>query len=199
MSTLVNGTVAGDRWIERSGFFVSSASNSCVKRSADVNRFHVDPESALEEEREVSMSSCFEICAPPASLNFWDLQVAMVDRVVVQLVDPRSLESQSTFIIGRTNNEGRETINTKNHKQTTTFIGCLRGLPCWHLCLTPTGITRIRLFSVDCGRSGPRPDPRFLRQAALEALARSARTNTPRKTRPEQFPAKIVGGGGDVS
>ncbi|KZV58248.1 bZIP transcription factor 60 [Dorcoceras hygrometricum] len=39
-------------------------------------------------------------------------------------------------------------------------------------------------------------DPRLLRQAALEVLTRSARTNTPRKTRPEQFPAKIVGGGG---
>ncbi|KZV45820.1 hypothetical protein F511_35348 [Dorcoceras hygrometricum] len=54
----------------------------------------------------------------------------------------------------------------------------------------------------DCGslrQSGPRPDPRLLRQTALEALTRSARTNTPRKTRPEQFPAKIVGGGGDVS
>ncbi|KZV45214.1 hypothetical protein F511_18536 [Dorcoceras hygrometricum] len=37
----------------------------------------------------------------------------------------------------------------------------------------------------DCGslrQSGPRPDPRLLRQAALEALTRSARTNTPRKT-----------------
>ncbi|KZV16925.1 hypothetical protein F511_30798 [Dorcoceras hygrometricum] len=45
----------------------------------------------------------------------------------------------------------------------------------------------------DCGslrQSDPRPDPRLLRQAALEALTRSARTNTPRKTRPEQFPAK---------
>ncbi|KZV20490.1 hypothetical protein F511_34747 [Dorcoceras hygrometricum] len=66
-------------------------------------------------------------------------------------------------------------------------------LPRWHLCLAPTGITIIRLFSVDCGslrQSGPRPDPRLLRQAALEALTRSARTNTPRKTRPEQFPAK---------
>ncbi|KZV24594.1 NB-ARC domain containing protein [Dorcoceras hygrometricum] len=45
----------------------------------------------------------------------------------------------------------------------------------------------------DCGslrQSGPRPDPRLLRQAALEALTISARTNTPRKTRPEQFPAK---------
>ncbi|KZV38374.1 U-box domain-containing protein 9-like [Dorcoceras hygrometricum] len=57
----------------------------------------------------------------------------------------------------------------------------------------------------DCGslrQSGPRPDPRLLRQAALEALTRSARTNTPRKTRPEQFPAKWAataaarGGGG---
>ncbi|KZV06826.1 phospho-2-dehydro-3-deoxyheptonate aldolase 2, chloroplastic [Dorcoceras hygrometricum] len=51
----------------------------------------------------------------------------------------------------------------------------------------------------NCGslrQSGPRPDPRLLCQAALEALTRSARTNTPRKTRPEQFPAKLVGGGG---
>ncbi|KZV39174.1 hypothetical protein F511_25745 [Dorcoceras hygrometricum] len=50
-----------------------------------------------------------------------------------------------------------------------------------------------------CGslrQSGPRPEPRLLRQAALEALTRSARTNTPRKTRPEQFSAKIVGCGG---
>ncbi|KZV38848.1 triacylglycerol lipase [Dorcoceras hygrometricum] len=45
--------------------------------------------------------------------------------------------------------------------------------------------------------SNPR-DPRLLRQAALEALTRSARTNTPRKTRPEQFPAKLVGGGGSA-
>ncbi|KZV47004.1 exportin 1 [Dorcoceras hygrometricum] len=45
-------------------------------------------------------------------------------------------------------------------------------------------------IEVDYRQSGPRPDPRLLRQAALEALTRSARTNTPRKTRPEQFPAK---------
>ncbi|KZV54892.1 hypothetical protein F511_31315 [Dorcoceras hygrometricum] len=56
---------------------------------------------------------------------------------------------------------------------------------------------RLSIFIVvDYRQSGPRPDPRLLRQAALEALTRSARTNTPRKTRPEQFPAKIVGGGG---
>ncbi|KZT76555.1 hypothetical protein F511_46420 [Dorcoceras hygrometricum] len=28
-------------------------------------------------------------------------------------------------------------------------------LPCWHLFLAPTGITRIRLFSVDYGRLSP--------------------------------------------
>ncbi|KZV34558.1 hypothetical protein F511_27238 [Dorcoceras hygrometricum] len=72
-------------------------------------------------------------------------------------------------------------------------------LPRWHLCLAPTGITIIRLFSVDCGslrQSGPRPDPRLLRQAALKALTRSARTNTPPKTRPERFPAKLAAAGG---
>ncbi|KZV30457.1 beta-adaptin-like protein A [Dorcoceras hygrometricum] len=51
-------------------------------------------------------------------------------------------------------------------------------------------------------QSGPRPDPRFLRQTALEVLTRSARTYSPRKTRPEQIPAKLAaaaaahGGGG---
>ncbi|KZV27812.1 protein trichome birefringence-like 35 [Dorcoceras hygrometricum] len=54
-------------------------------------------------------------------------------------------------------------------------------------------------IAVDYRQSGPRPDPRLLRQAALEALTRSARTDTPRKTRPEQFRAKwaeAASGGG---
>ncbi|KZV57212.1 protein PIR-like [Dorcoceras hygrometricum] len=29
--------------------------------------------------------------------------------------------------------------------------GCLSVLPRWHLCLAPTGVSRTRLFSVDCG------------------------------------------------
>ncbi|KZV30935.1 HNH endonuclease domain-containing protein [Dorcoceras hygrometricum] len=41
-------------------------------------------------------------------------------------------------------------------------------------------------------QSGPRPDPRLLRQTALEVLTRSARTDAPRKTRPEQIPAKLA-------
>ncbi|KZV48274.1 hypothetical protein F511_41944 [Dorcoceras hygrometricum] len=44
-----------------------------------------------------------------------------------------------------------------------------------------------------CGRyrkSGPRPETKLLRQPALEALTNSARTDSPRKTRPERFPAK---------
>ncbi|KZV21220.1 hypothetical protein F511_17954 [Dorcoceras hygrometricum] len=94
-----------------------------------------------------------------------------------------------------------------NSKQTTTFIGCLSGLPCWHLCLAPTGITITRLFSVDCGslrQSGPRPDPRLLRQAALEALTRSARMDSPRRTRRKQISGddrrrrRVGGGGGGV-
>ncbi|KZV06633.1 hypothetical protein F511_45886 [Dorcoceras hygrometricum] len=36
----------------------------------------------------------------------------------------------------------------------------------------------------------PPPDPRLLRQTALEVLTRSARSDSPRKTRPEQIPAK---------
>ncbi|KZV39535.1 hypothetical protein F511_32703 [Dorcoceras hygrometricum] len=47
-------------------------------------------------------------------------------------------------------------------------------------------------IAVDYRQSGPRPDPRLLRQAALEALTRSARTDSPRKTRPERFPAKLA-------
>ncbi|KZV31856.1 protein EXPORTIN 1A [Dorcoceras hygrometricum] len=39
-------------------------------------------------------------------------------------------------------------------------------------------------------QSGPRPEPRLLCQPALEALTNSARTDSPRKTRPERFPAK---------
>ncbi|KZV27903.1 hypothetical protein F511_24269 [Dorcoceras hygrometricum] len=65
-------------------------------------------------------------------------------------------------------------------------------LPRWHLCLAPTVLTIIRLFSVDCGslrQSGPRPDPRLLCQAALEALTRSARTDSPRRTGRKQFSA----------
>ncbi|KZV35996.1 hypothetical protein F511_14513 [Dorcoceras hygrometricum] len=51
-------------------------------------------------------------------------------------------------------------------------------------------------------QSGPRPDLRLLRQTALEVLTRSARSDSPRKTRPEQIPAKLAaaaaahGGGG---
>ncbi|KZV18115.1 hypothetical protein F511_28615 [Dorcoceras hygrometricum] len=51
-------------------------------------------------------------------------------------------------------------------------------------------------IAVDYRQSGPRPDPRLLRQAALEALTRSARTDSPRKTRPERFPTKLTAAGG---
>ncbi|KZV23116.1 hypothetical protein F511_09154 [Dorcoceras hygrometricum] len=79
----------------------------------------------------------------------------------------------------------------------------LSELPCWNLCLAPTGITRIRLFSIDCGslrQSDPRPEPRLLRHAALETLTRSARTDSPRRTGQKQFSdddrRRRVGGGG---
>ncbi|KZV23687.1 hypothetical protein F511_31610 [Dorcoceras hygrometricum] len=45
-------------------------------------------------------------------------------------------------------------------------------------------------IKTDCGslrQSGPRPDPRLLRQAALEALTRSARTDSPRRTGRKQY------------
>ncbi|KZV32021.1 hypothetical protein F511_23134 [Dorcoceras hygrometricum] len=45
-------------------------------------------------------------------------------------------------------------------------------------------------------QSGPRLDPRFLRQTALEVLTRSARSDSPRKTGRNNIPAKLGGGGG---
>ncbi|KZT76911.1 hypothetical protein F511_46064 [Dorcoceras hygrometricum] len=80
--------------------------------------------------------------------------------------------------------ENREAINTKNKLTFYDIHRMFSVLPRWHLCLAPTVITIIRLFSVDCGslrQSGPRPDPRLLRQAPLEALTRSARTDSPRQ------------------
>ncbi|KZV46982.1 hypothetical protein F511_15779 [Dorcoceras hygrometricum] len=71
------------------------------------------------------------------------------------------------------------------------------------LALIPLLGIRIRPpIAVDYRQSGPRPDPRLLHQAALEDLTRSARTDSPRKTRPEQFPAKwaaAAGGGRRVA
>ncbi|KZV44706.1 putative serine/threonine-protein kinase RLCKVII-like [Dorcoceras hygrometricum] len=63
---------------------------------------------------------------------------------------------------------------------------------------------------LDCGslrQSGPRPDPRLLRQAALEGLTRSARTDSPRRTGRKQIFGKdrrrrrrrVGGGGGGVN
>ncbi|KZV58039.1 hypothetical protein F511_38133 [Dorcoceras hygrometricum] len=43
------------------------------------------------------------------------------------------------------------------------------------------------MIAVDYRQSGPRPDPRLLRQAALEALTISARTDSPRRTGRKQI------------
>ncbi|KZV55933.1 hypothetical protein F511_20755 [Dorcoceras hygrometricum] len=43
-------------------------------------------------------------------------------------------------------------------------------------------------------QSGPRPDARLLRQTALEVLTRSARSDSPRRTGRNKFPATIGGG-----
>ncbi|KZT76733.1 hypothetical protein F511_46242 [Dorcoceras hygrometricum] len=40
-------------------------------------------------------------------------------------------------------------------------------------------------------QSGPRPDSRLLRQTALEVLTRSARSDSPRKTRPERNSGEV--------
>ncbi|KZV14114.1 hypothetical protein F511_44386 [Dorcoceras hygrometricum] len=44
-------------------------------------------------------------------------------------------------------------------------------------------------------QSGPRPDPRLLRQATLEALTRSARTDSPRRIGRKQFSGEDGGDG----
>ncbi|KZV36684.1 putative RNA-binding protein 18 [Dorcoceras hygrometricum] len=54
--------------------------------------------------------------------------------------------------------------------------------------------TIIKTTSIDIHRirqSGPQPDPRLLRQTALEVLTRSARSDSPRKTRPEQNSGEV--------
>ncbi|KZV20443.1 hypothetical protein F511_13441 [Dorcoceras hygrometricum] len=77
--------------------------------------------------------------------------------------------------------------------------------------LVSLGQLRVELFHPcsDCGslrQSGPRPDPRLLRQAALEALTRSARTDSPRRVGRKQISGDngrrrrrcTAGGGGGV-
>ncbi|KZV23121.1 hypothetical protein F511_25082 [Dorcoceras hygrometricum] len=66
--------------------------------------------------------------------------------------------------------------------------------------------TQIQLLVENCGslrQSDPRPDPRLLRQTALEALTRSARTDSPRRTGQKQISGddrrrRVGGGGGGV-
>ncbi|KZV50800.1 ABC transporter G family member 39-like [Dorcoceras hygrometricum] len=47
--------------------------------------------------------------------------------------------------------EHREAINTKNESTFYDIHRMFSVLPRWHLCLAPTGVSRTRLFSVDCG------------------------------------------------
>ncbi|KZV54237.1 hypothetical protein F511_33169 [Dorcoceras hygrometricum] len=52
-------------------------------------------------------------------------------------------------------------------------------------------VTICRVDKSEIRQSGPRPDPRLLRQTALEVLTRSARSDSPRKTRPEQNSGEV--------
>ncbi|KZV35465.1 hypothetical protein F511_32788 [Dorcoceras hygrometricum] len=78
-----------------------------------------------------------------------------------------------------------------------TYIGCLAshlsGTCAW---LQPVfqepGASRL----IALRQSGPRPDPRLLRQTALEVLTRSARSDSPQKLGRNEIPAKLGGGGG---
>ncbi|KZV37605.1 LysM domain GPI-anchored protein 1 precursor [Dorcoceras hygrometricum] len=57
----------------------------------------------------------------------------------------------------------------------------------------PSAVSEFRISDLkfkNCGslrQSGPRPDPRLLRQAALKALMRSARTDSPHRNGRKQF------------
>ncbi|KZV31430.1 Tau class glutathione S-transferase [Dorcoceras hygrometricum] len=71
-------------------------------------------------------------------------------------------------------------------------------LPCWHLCLAPTGITITRLFSVGYGRlrqSGPRPEMRLLLHRRI-LLVELARKDFPAKRRRRKAAAAIEEGRG---
>ncbi|KZT76447.1 hypothetical protein F511_46528 [Dorcoceras hygrometricum] len=47
---------------------------------------------------------------------------------------------------------GMRSIRIIKQSYVSTYIGCFNELPVWHLCLAPTGVSRTRRFSVDCGR-----------------------------------------------
>ncbi|KZT75708.1 mediator of RNA polymerase II transcription subunit 17-like [Dorcoceras hygrometricum] len=50
------------------------------------------------------------------------------------------------------NYRNREAINTNNSSICIDIHRVFSQLPVWHLCLAPTGVSRTRHFSVDCGR-----------------------------------------------
>ncbi|KZV31620.1 hypothetical protein F511_26672 [Dorcoceras hygrometricum] len=47
---------------------------------------------------------------------------------------------------------GMRSIRIVKQTYASSYIGCFNELPVWHLCLAPTGVSRTRRFSVDCGR-----------------------------------------------
>ncbi|KZV16636.1 hypothetical protein F511_44278 [Dorcoceras hygrometricum] len=53
---------------------------------------------------------------------------------------------------GRQKLQNREAINTINKSTFYDIHRMFSVLPRWHLCLAPTGVSRTRRFSVDCGR-----------------------------------------------
>ncbi|KZV39277.1 hypothetical protein F511_25613 [Dorcoceras hygrometricum] len=72
-------------------------------------------------------------------------------------------------------------------------LGDSKEFPASKILIEKTVHQYIAVVDKNCGRyrqSGPRPEPRLLHQPALEALTNYARTDYPRKTRPERFPTK---------
>ncbi|KZV24184.1 hypothetical protein F511_03501 [Dorcoceras hygrometricum] len=90
--------------------------------------------------------SQFRIC--PSDHDNIDIHACL------RAVNPRQrcIDSYMHRGSGRTIKLNRDAINTKNNSTFYDIHRMFSELPLWHLCLAPTGVSRTRLFSVDCGR-----------------------------------------------
>ncbi|KZV27906.1 hypothetical protein F511_35655 [Dorcoceras hygrometricum] len=84
----IRSTIIGKSRVARDPIAIHTSWRS----NSDIASVTRDPESALEEEREVSVSSCCEICAPPASLNFWVLLAEPLGSLAFKMAQVRQLE-----------------------------------------------------------------------------------------------------------
>ncbi|KZV19179.1 hypothetical protein F511_08825 [Dorcoceras hygrometricum] len=112
-----------------------------------------------------------------------------------------SLLCRATSLIVRSGQRREASTSAKSSKQQRPANSAQRRL---HVaqCLGQEAL-RVARHCGSLRQSGPRPDPRLLRQAALEALTRSARTDSPRRTGRKQISGddrrRRVGGDGGCS